>query len=215
MSIFSKAENMFSNVCFFLHKACTAKIDLVFMIEGDSSVERYGIGNFRRLIDFVRTMAVGFTISRTNTRLATVVYGKRPYKWFGFNKHRNIKTVYEALNQRAHYPRTAGCKTGKALSFVKRLFRNARRRASKVLVVLSDGRSLDDVHVPARILRSKGVTIFSVGVGRYFNVKELDSMATDPDKNHVFTSDWKQLQHIVNDMKKAICLGRYIFVFYE
>ena len=33
-------------------------------------------------------------------------------------------------------------------------------------------------------------------------------MATDPDKTHVFTSDFKQLQYITNDLKKAICLSK-------
>ena len=35
-------------------------------------------------------------------------------------------------------------------------------------------------------------------------------MATDPDKTHVFTSDFKQLQYITNDLKKAICLSKQL-----
>ena len=75
-------------------------------------------------------------------------------------------------------------------------------------MVITDGRSLDDVHSVSKRLRARGITIFSVGVGRYFNARELDSMATDPDKTHVFTSDFKQLQYITNDLKKSICLSK-------
>ena len=76
-------------------------------------------------------------------------------------------------------------------------------------MVITDGRSLDDVHLASKQLRARGITIYSVGVGRYFNARELDSMATDPDKTHVFTSDFKQLQYITNDLKKAICMSKY------
>ena len=75
-------------------------------------------------------------------------------------------------------------------------------------MVITDGRSLDNVISVSQQLRSRGITIYSVGVGRYFNARELDSMATDPDKTHVFTSDFKQLQYISNDLKKAICLSK-------
>ena len=76
-------------------------------------------------------------------------------------------------------------------------------------MVITDGRSLDDVHTVSKQIRARGVTIYSVGVGRYFNARELDSMATDPDKTHVFTSDFKQLQYITNDLKKAICMSKH------
>lgn len=75
-------------------------------------------------------------------------------------------------------------------------------------MVITDGRSLDDVHLASKQMRASGITIYSVGVGRYFNARELDSIATDPDKTHVFTSDFKQLQYITNDLKKAICMSK-------
>lgn len=117
--------------------------------------------------------------------------------------------MFTGLNRAIYYPRT-GARTGRALSYAyRRLFvRSRRTRSNKVAVVITDGRSLDDVHTVSKQLRARGVTIFSVGVGRYFNARELDSMATDPDKTHVFTSDFKQLQYITNDLKKAICLSK-------
>ena len=66
--------------------ACSAKIDLAFLVDGSSSVERYGVGNFRRVINFVRGLTMGFAISRTNTRVSLVVYGTRPKTIFGFRR---------------------------------------------------------------------------------------------------------------------------------
>ena len=129
---------------------------------------------------------------------------------FGNFRYQSNSLLFTALNRPIYYPRT-GARTGRALSFAnRRLFTRSRRvRARKVLVVITDGGSIDDVHGISKRLRANGITIYSVGVGRYFNAKELDSMATDPDKTHVFTSDFKQIQYITNDLKKAICLSKY------
>lgn len=74
----------------FLHSlflsACSAKIDLALLIDGSSSVERYGVGNFRRIIDFVRGLTMGFAISRRNTRVSLIVYGTRPKTIFNFRR---------------------------------------------------------------------------------------------------------------------------------
>lgn len=124
-------------------------------------------------------------------------------------RYQSNPQLFTGLNRPINYPRT-GARTGRALSYAyRRLFSRSRRsRSRKVVVVITDGRSIDDVHSVSKRLRSRGVTIYSVGVGRYFNAKELDSMATDPDKTHVFTSDFKQLQYITNDLKKAICMSK-------
>lgn len=129
---------------------------------------------------------------------------------FGNFRYQSNSLLFTALNRPIYYPRT-GARTGRALSFAnRRLFTRSRHvRARKVLVVITDGGSIDDVHGISKRLRANGITIYSVGVGRYFNAKELDSMATDPDKTHVFTSDFKQIQYITNDLKKAICLSKY------
>lgn len=66
--------------------ACSAKIDLALLIDGSSSVERYGVGNFRRIIDFVRGLTMGFAISRRNTRVSLIVYGTRPKTIFNFRR---------------------------------------------------------------------------------------------------------------------------------
>lgn len=66
--------------------ACSAKIDLALLIDGSSSVERYGVGNFRRIIDFVRGLTMGFAISRRNTRVSLIVYGTRPKMIFNFRR---------------------------------------------------------------------------------------------------------------------------------
>lgn len=82
---------------FFPLSACNAKIDLAILIDGSSSVERYGVGNFRRIIDFVRGLTMGFAISRTNTRVSLTVYGTRPRMIFNFRRLVPRKTVVNKI----------------------------------------------------------------------------------------------------------------------
>ena len=66
--------------------------------------------------------------------------------------------------------------TGKALTFaLDQVFgRSSRPNAQKVVLVITDGESLQDtVTEPARRLRENGVEIFSIGVGDEINLLEL------------------------------------------
>ena len=198
----------------FLSTACQTAIDLAFVIDGSASVERYGIGNFRRLIDFVRDVVLGFRVSRYNTRVGTIVFGTKPYLLFGFNSYTNNGAVFNRLNRGVQYPKS-GSRIGKALLMAKnQLFlKNSRRlRTTKVVVVITDGSSMDDVAGPSNALKAQGVRIYCVGVGRYINGRQLDIMSSPPRKNHIFTADWNHLNVIVNDLRNAICLGNDVSI---
>ena len=64
--------------------ACNAEMDLAFLVDGSSSVEKYAAGNFQRIIGFVRGLTMGFAISQSVTRVSLIVYGTRPKVIFGF-----------------------------------------------------------------------------------------------------------------------------------
>ena len=68
---------------------------------------------------------------------------------------------------------------------------------------------MDDVAAPSNALKARGVRIYCVGVGRYINGRQLDIMASPPRKNHIFTADWTHLGIVVNELRNAICLGRF------
>ena len=59
-------------------------------------------------------------------------------------------------------------------------------------------------------LRGQGVTIFSVGVGSGVRTTELNSIATDPDKTHVFTvSSFNALDTIKASLAQKTCEGKF------
>ena len=182
---------------------------MAFLVDGSASVERYGIGNFRSLVNFVRNVTIGFTVSRTNARVGVIVFGTRPYVLFKFNSYRNNGAVFNRLNRGVRYPKS-GSRIGSAMDLARReLFGRNRRRtkASKVVVVITDGKSMDDITKPSNALKAIGVRVYCVGVGRYIDGRQLDIMSSPPRRNHIFTADWRHLKAVVNDVKNAICLG--------
>ena len=63
---------------------------------------------------------------------------------------------------------------------------------------------------PANQLRNLGVSIFSIGVGSFVSVSELNGIASDPDDVHVLRpSSFDQLAHFVNTVSSVTCSGRF------
>lgn len=110
---------------------CTKRLDLVFLIDGSGSIEAAGRGNFRRCIEFVKTIVSSFSISPQRTRVGVVLFSSRTWLILDFHQSRAKATVLRRISS-MRYPR-GGTKIGRALNFVlHRLFRRSRR-ALKVM----------------------------------------------------------------------------------
>ena len=72
-----------------------------------------------------------------------------------------------------------------------------------MLIVITDGRSLDSVRSPARYLKRRKVTICSVGIGRRYNVRQLYQMASS--RRFVFKSRFRNVGKLVEPIQKAVC----------
>lgn len=185
---------------FLCSSVCRARIDLAFLIDASGSVGR---ANFRRCLTFVKNMARVFTISRRHTRFAIVLYSSRPSKIFGFNRYTELRSLLRAIAGIRYTG--GGTKTGYALSYTyQRVLRSSRRR-SKVLIVMTDGRSYDNVLRPAVRIRRSGIRILSLGVGKRYSMKQLLEMSAN--RRNVFTADFKNLGSSVRSLKRRACAG--------
>lgn len=166
----------------------------------------YGKGNFRKCLDFVKSLTRAFVISLTDTRVGAIVFSSYSELQFDFQKYAT-KTDVETAIYNIKYPgyRT---KTGMALTMAKdQLFNDARAGVPRVLVVLTDGRSSDDVVKPSEELKNTGVIIFVVGLGKNYNLAQLKAMATD---DNVFTVDFLSMMSIVRVMQEKLCKGKKV-----
>ena len=190
--------------------ACNATVDLGFLIDGSGSIEFYGQGNFKRCLDFVKKMVAVFNIGKNKSHVGVVTFSSNPELQFNFNKYYDMGSINLAIDS-ITYPNQSTL-TGKALTFTKsELFtKSARAGTPHLLIVMTDGASSDPVSQPAKSLRDSGVTIYSIGIGKNFELQQLQEMASDPDSDHVFTADFTQLDSLVGRIKQRACKGRIL-----
>ena len=188
--------------------ACVSQtFNLVFVVDGSGSIEKQEKGNFQLAKNFIIEIVKSFNIRKDATQVALVLYNSEPDVVFEFEY--NLKDIEEEI-QDMDYP-GGGTKTGKALDKVRNdIFKNIeedRKDLPKVVVVVTDGRSQDNVSVPAEQLRGEGATIISLGVGCCFDEDELNEMASDPDEKHVLEASFSELDKFKDAMKEQICTG--------
>ena len=125
----------------------------------------------------------------------------------GLDQHYSQSEIL-ALIEGIKYP-NGGTKTGSALIKAKEaLFdKSSRAGVPNIALVITDGKSRDDISDPAQKLRDSGVTVFSVGAGKNYDLKELQDMATDPDSQHVFKGEFDALSTQVDSIVDMACKG--------
>ena len=164
----------------------------------------YGKGNFKKCLDFVKSLTRAFVISPADTKVGAIVFSSRSELQFNFNQYTTQAQLETAIDNIKHPGYRT--KTGLALTMSKdQLFNDARPGVPRVLVILTDGRANDDVVKPSEELREIGVVIFAVGLGKNYNEKQLISMTAT--KENVLTADFPDMMTIVTTLQEKLCKG--------
>ncbi|XP_046699169.1 vitrin isoform X4 [Silurus meridionalis] len=165
-------------------KTCLNANDIAFVIDGSSSV---GTSNFRTVLQFVANVTREFEISDTDTRIGAVQYTYEQRLEFAFGQHNTKAEVLNAIRQISYW--SGGTSTGAAITFAAdKLFSKSKPNKRKIMIVITDGRSYDDVRAPALAVQRSGVIAYSIGIA-WAAQDELEYIATDPDKDHSFFVD--------------------------
>ncbi|XP_029891480.1 vitrin isoform X13 [Aquila chrysaetos chrysaetos] len=182
-------------------KTCLNSADIGFVIDGSSSV---GTSNFRTVLQFVANISKEFEISDTDTRIGAVQYTYEQRLEFSFDKYSTKQDVLSAIKRISYW--SGGTSTGAAISYAsEQLFSKSKPNKRKIMILITDGRSYDDVRVPAMAAHRNGVIAYSVGVA-WAAQDELEAIATDPDKEHsFFVDEFDNLYRFVNQLIQNIC----------
>ncbi|XP_034008287.1 vitrin isoform X3 [Trematomus bernacchii] len=181
-------------------KTCLNANDIAFVIDGSSSV---GTGNFRTVLQFVANITREFEISDTDTRVGAVQYTYEQRLEFGFGQYNNKVELLNAIKRVDYW--SGGTSTGAAITFAAdQLFSKSKPNKRKIMIVITDGRSYDDVRAPSLAVHSQGVIAYSIGIA-WAAHDELEYIATDPDKEHSFFVDefdnlYKFVPKIINNI---------------
>ncbi|XP_049926612.1 vitrin isoform X4 [Epinephelus moara] len=182
-------------------KTCLNANDIAFVIDGSSSV---GTGNFRTVLQFVANITREFEISDTDTRVGAVQYTYEQRLEFGFGQYNNKAELLNAIKRINYW--SGGTSTGAAITYAaEQLFSKSKPNKRKIMIVITDGRSYDDVRAPALAVHHQGVIAYSIGIA-WAAQDELEYIATDPDKEHsFFVDEFDNLYKFVPKIIHNIC----------
>ncbi|XP_067304321.1 collagen alpha-6(VI) chain isoform X2 [Pseudorasbora parva] len=183
-------------------EACKNSVaDIMFLIDGSSSI--YST-DFTSMKTFITKVVNGTVIGEDKVHIGVVQFSNNPKEQFALNRFYNKDKVEEAINDIGQL--TGDTYTGKALSFISDYFdasKGGRPDVPQFLVVITDGEAHDAVAIPAKAIRDKGVTIFSIGVGSV-NATQLWEISGTQDKVYV-ERDFDALQSIEKNLQFKLC----------
>ncbi|XP_076202088.1 uncharacterized protein LOC143163974 [Aptenodytes patagonicus] len=181
------------------------KADIGFLVDESSSI---GQSNFNKVKDFLfRIISYFPKIGPEGTQVAVAQYSEEPRAAFHFNQHQDRNSALKAVKGL----RYAGgnTKTGRGLAYMlKEIFQSSRGMRPDfphVLVLMTDGRSQDDVLPPARVAHALGIRVIAVGVSGADPI-ELNSILLQQNLQNVFyVSMFDDFPQILQELIEVIC----------
>ncbi|KAF7214539.1 transcript variant X3 [Nothobranchius furzeri] len=180
--------------------------DIVFLLDGsDDSQQR-----FPDIIDIVQTILRELNIDSNRDRVAVVQYSNTAEMNFDLKRYVTENDLLKALRGLTHkggYPKNIGA----ALQYVREHAftpesgSRLQQGVSQILVLLSGGRSDDEVRAPVRLLKEMGVIVVAIGTTDA-DTLELQTISHEP-KYTLLISDYEELpivkQHVLALLNEA------------
>uniref|UniRef100_A0A8C0X4W2 Collagen alpha-1(XX) chain n=1 Tax=Castor canadensis TaxID=51338 RepID=A0A8C0X4W2_CASCN len=188
------------------HFRCTppTPTDMVFLVDGSWSV---GHSHFQQVKDFLASVIEPFEIGPDKVQVGLTQYSGDPQTEWDLNSFHTREQVLAAV----HSLRYKGGNTFTGLALTHVLGQNLkpvaglRPEAAKVVVLVTDGKSQDDVRMAAGMLKDIGVDVFTVGV-KNADEAELKLLASRPlDITVHNVLDFPQLATLAGLLSRLIC----------
>ncbi|KTG44213.1 hypothetical protein cypCar_00020928 [Cyprinus carpio] len=182
----------------------TAQADIVLLVDGSWSIGRL---NFKTIRSFIGRMVGAFDIGPDRVQIGLAQYSGDPKTEWHLNTHRTRKELLDAV---ASLPYKGGnTLTGLALNYIlQNNFKpnvGMRPNSRKIGVLVTDGKSQDDITVNSQNLRDQGIELYAIGV-KNADENELRTIASDPDDIHMYNvADFSFLLDIVDDLTNNLC----------
>ncbi|XP_043921730.1 collagen alpha-1(XXI) chain-like [Protopterus annectens] len=183
----------------------TAENDLVFIVDGSWSV---GYTDFDKAKAWLINVISGFDIGPLYTHVAVVQYSDAPRLEFPLGQHQTNHELLDAIKNIRYLG--GNTETGRAISFAtKSVFSSSQRTnivKNKIAVVVTDGKSQDNVVNASTVARLQDITVFAVGVGSEIMESELIDIANKPSSTYVlYAEDYTTIEKIKEAMQQKLC----------
>ncbi|CAK8671827.1 unnamed protein product [Clavelina lepadiformis] len=178
--------------------------DVLLILDSSSSVK---FDNFQKVKAFSKALLTTFDLGEGRVHTAAIRYNKDVDEQFNFAYSNDRMDVEDAIDNIPYDGR--GTMTGKAITYAREMIlkesNGARPGVPKIVIVVTDGRSKDDVAIPSAALRDDGAIIFAVGIG---NVDENELMMIADSGDQIFIAeDFDALSGLVlMEIQDSVCL---------
>lgn len=185
---------------------------MVFILDGSWSVEDV---NFELVKRWLVNITTGFNIGQKFTQVGVVQYSDDPVLEIPLGKYYSNRDLIKAMESIEYMG--GNTRTGTAIQFATdKLFGLSERGPlgiSRIAVVLTDGKSQDEVLKAAEAARKKGVILFAIGVGSETEEAELRDIANKPFSKYVFSvEDYKAISRIIQVIRQKLCEGEKLLI---
>lgn len=180
--------------------------DIVFLVDGSWSI---GTANFEQIRQFLYTLVNGFDVGPEHVRIGLVQYSTTPRTEFLLNTYQDKKEILQYISQLPYMG--GGTHTGQGLDFMlkEHFVATAGSRAAQnvpqIAVVITDGKSQDNVESHAQELKRRGIVLYAIGI-KEADEEQLREIANEPHSQHVYSvSDFAALHGISQSIIQTLC----------
>ncbi|CDQ67226.1 unnamed protein product [Oncorhynchus mykiss] len=164
--------------------------------------------DFKKAKSWLVNITSGFDISSHYSQVAVVQYSDTPRLEIPLGKHHGGPDLIQAIEGISYLG--GNTQTGRAIKFaVDHVFPSSQRTSTvknRIAVVVTDGKSQDDVVDASVEARAQGVIVFAVGVGTEITTSELMSIANKPGGTYVlYAEDYANIDRIRDSMEQRLC----------
>lgn len=176
------------------------------MVDGSWSI---GTANFGQIRQFLYTLVNSFDVGPDQVRISLVQYSTTPRTEFLLNTYQNKENILEYISNLPYMG--GGTQTGQGLDFmmkehfVEAAGSRAGQKVPQIAVVITDGKSQDNVEHHAQDLKRKGIILYAIGI-KDADEDQLKEIANEPHSQHVYSvSDFAALQGISQSIVQTLC----------
>uniref|UniRef100_A0A8C1V8W1 Collagen alpha-1(XXI) chain n=1 Tax=Cyprinus carpio TaxID=7962 RepID=A0A8C1V8W1_CYPCA len=193
------------DICHSVVFSCsTAVNDLVYIMDGSWSV---GSDDFETAKRWLVNVTSGFDVSSHYSQVGVVQYSDTPRLEIPLGLHKTTQDLIKAIEDISYLG--GNTQTGRAIRFaVDHVFASSQRSEVKnrIAVVVTDGKSQDDVMDASVEARAQGIKVFAVGVGTEITTSELVTIANKPEGEYVlYAEDYTNIDRIRDAMEQKLC----------
>lgn len=180
--------------------------DIVFLLDSSDEMHNY----FQAILGFVDRMVQKFHVDENKDRISVVQYSKQPSVEFFLNTYKTQQEVADDVRMMRHKGGRP-LNTGAALQYIKdNVFiassgSRHHQGVRQILVLLTGGRSSDDVRSAVENLKTIGVKLYVVGT-KNADILEIQSISQEA-SHAFFAADSSELsgieQHVFSVIKKG------------